>query len=71
MYERDGFLKVNKIWVFLGVLLFLTGVIDIIFYWPVNGEIWLFLVKKILYIVAGSAVIWEYWIKPIRSNTTN
>jgi uncharacterized membrane protein YesL len=66
---KEGFVKVNKIWTFLGLLLFVIGVIDIIYYWPVNGELWVFLIKKILYIVVGAFLIWDHLIKPIRSNT--
>lgn len=61
-------MKVNKIWTFIGIVLFVTGVIDIIFYWPVNGEFWIFLIKKIIYIVSGSLLIWDHLIKPIREN---
>ena len=62
-------MKVNKVWTFIGVLLLVTGVIDIIFYWPVDGEIWVFLIKKIFYVVVGSLLIWDYLIKPLRANT--
>ena len=62
-------MKINKVWTVLGFLLLIIGVIDIIFYWPESGEFWVFLIKKIFYILVGSFLIWDYFIKPIRTNT--
>ncbi|NMP31051.1 hypothetical protein HII17_05685 [Thalassotalea sp. M1531] len=62
-------MKINKIWTFLGFLLLVTGANDIIFYWPESVEFWVFLIKKILYILVGSFLIWDHLIKPIHTNT--
>jgi len=69
VWYKEVFVKINKVWTFLGFLLLIIGIIDIIFYWPESGEFWVFLIKKILYILVGSYLIWDYLIKPIRTKT--
>ncbi|GLX84496.1 hypothetical protein tloyanaT_07480 [Thalassotalea loyana] len=64
-------MKINKFWTALGLVLFITGVIDLLFYWPTNGEVGIFLVKKSLYVVIGALVIWDNLIKPLRMSKTN
>jgi len=64
-------MKINKFWTALGLVLFITGIIDILFYWPTNGEVGVFLVKKSLYVVIGALVIWDNLIKPLRMSKTN
>ena len=61
-------MKYNKIWTVLGFLLFVTGIIDIIFYWPTSGEVLMFLTKQILYILVGSFLICEHLINTVRTN---
>ena len=67
--NKEGLVKINKLWAVLGIVLFVVGVFDISFYWPVNGEIWVFLIKKIFYIAIGTSLIWEHLIKPIYVNS--
>ncbi len=64
-------MKINKFWTALGLVLFITGIVDLLFYWPTNGEVGIFLVKKSLYIVIGALVIWDNLIKPLRMSKTN
>lgn len=64
-------MKINKFWTALGLVLFITGIVDLLFYWPTNGEVGVFLVKKSLYVVIGALVIWDNLIKPLRMSKTN
>jgi len=64
-------MKINKFWTALGLVLFITGIVDLLFYWPTNGEVGIFLVKKSLYVVIGALVIWDNLIKPLRMSKTN
>ena len=62
-------MKKNLFWAFLGALLLGVGVVDIIFYWPDGGTFWFFLIRKLLYILAGSFLIWDHLIEPMRSKS--
>lgn len=64
-------MKINRFWTALGLVLFITGIVDLLFYWPTNGEVGVFLVKKSLYVVIGALVIWDNLIKPLRMSKTN
>lgn len=62
-------MKINKFLTFLGFVLLISNVIDIIYYWPASEDIWLFLTRKVISILGGSFFIWQYFIKPMRAQT--
>ena len=51
-----------------GLLLFIA-INDIIFYWPDDSELSVFIAKKVLNILLGSYLVWGNLIKPIYTKT--
>ena len=62
-------MKVNKISAFIGILLLLIAIYDIIFYWPDDSELPVFIAKKVINIVFGYYLVWFNLIKPIYTKT--
>ncbi len=57
----------------LGLVIFFTSVVDLVFYWPATNYELLFMTKKVLFGFAGAFIAWEHLIKPstIQGNTDN
>ncbi|MEP0355870.1 hypothetical protein [Paraglaciecola sp.] len=47
----------------LGVVIFFTSIIDLIFYWPATDYELFFMAKKVLFLFAGAFIAWEHLIK--------
>ncbi|KIE20920.1 hypothetical protein SE23_09195 [Vibrio sinaloensis] len=49
----------------LGLIVFIISVADLMFYWPATGDIWIFILKKMLFALSGAHVAWVHLIKPV------
>ncbi|RJY07174.1 hypothetical protein D5R81_16425 [Parashewanella spongiae] len=57
------FHKGKKLFGLIGLIISVTGIIDLIFYWPVSSYDNFFLIKRVAYIIAGASIFWLHLLK--------